>query len=122
MDRSCRELAGIWFDAWKDLDIERLREILAPSFVHVSPLGRLEGRDHYLEVVEPMARASVVELEVHEILAEGEVAAVRFTNETPNGSVESCDWIRARDGRIEEIRSFYDSVLVRETLGDSSEY
>jgi ketosteroid isomerase-like protein len=122
MDRSSTELAGIWFDAWKALDIERLRSVLAPGFVHTSPLGRLEGRDHYLTVVEPMARESVVELAVHEIVAEGDVAAVRFTNTTPRGSVESCDRIRAKDGLIEEIRSFYDSVLVRESLGDSSTY
>lgn len=116
MDPSPAELAQAWFDAWKAMDIERLMQVLAPDFVHTSPLGRLEGRDHYLAVVEPMARESVVELTVHETLVGEGVAAVRFTNETPKGPVESCDWIRVEGGRIKEIRSFYDASRVKETL------
>jgi ketosteroid isomerase-like protein len=30
--------------------------------------------------------------------------------------VDSCDWVRVDEGRIQEIRSFYDSARIREVL------
>ncbi|MGD8277942.1 MAG: nuclear transport factor 2 family protein [Gemmatimonadota bacterium] len=110
------ELAVGWIEAWIRMDIDWLRKTLAPDFVHVSPFGRLEGREPYLETVEPMARKSVLELQVRDVIASGEQAAVRFANRTPNGIVETCDWVRVENDRIIEIRSFYDTALVREVL------
>lgn len=53
------ELAEQWIEAWTRMDMEWLRQRLAPDFVHESPFGRLEGRDSYLATVEPLARKSV---------------------------------------------------------------
>ncbi len=110
------ELAVHWIEAWIKMDIEWLRQRLAPDFVHVSPFGRFEDRESYLAAVEPMARKSVVELTVKDVIASGNQAAVRFENKTPKGVVESCDWIRVENDLIKEIRSFYDSVMIREVL------
>ena len=110
------ELARGWIEAWIRLDMDWLREWLAPDFVHLSPFGRLEGRDSYLETVEPMARKSVMELEVMDVVASGNQAVVWFENRTPNGAIPTCDWVRVENDRIREIRSFYDSVKVREVL------
>lgn len=110
------ELARGWIEAWIRMDIEWLRQTLAPDFAHVSPFGRFEDRESYLAAIEPMARKSVVELEVKDVIASGNQAAVRFENRTPKGVVESCDWVRVENDRIQEIRSFYDSVLIREVL------
>ena len=113
------ELAAGWIEAWNRMDIDWLRERLAPDFVHVSPFGRLEGRDAYLSTVEPLARKSVQKLKVIDVIGSGEQAAVRFENHTPNGVVESCDWLRVENGVINEIRSFYDASRIREVLSDS---
>jgi len=110
------ELAVGWIEAWIRMDMEWLRQRLAPDFVHVSPFGRLEGRDFYLATVEPMARKSVVELEIKDVIASGNQAAVWFENRTPKGAVDSCDWIRVEGDRIQEIQSFYDSAKIREVL------
>jgi ketosteroid isomerase-like protein len=115
-DTQSAELARGWIEAWIRMDIDWLRAHLAEHFVHVSPFGRLEGREHYLATVEPMARKSVVELRILDVIADGERAAVRFENRTPKGVVESVDWVRVEDGRIVEIRSFYDSAKIREVL------
>lgn len=53
------DLAVGWIEAWARMDMVWLRERVAPDFVPVSPFGRLEGRESYLETVEPMARKSV---------------------------------------------------------------
>jgi ketosteroid isomerase-like protein len=119
-DRSA-ELALGWIHAWIRMDMEWLRKHLAPDFVHVSPFGRLEGREPYLAAVEPMARKSVAELVVKDVIASGNQAAIRFDNRTPKGVVESCDWVRVEDSVIKEIRSFYDSATIREVLSPAEQ-
>jgi hypothetical protein len=115
------DLATGWIEAWVHMDMDWLRERLAPDFVHVSPFGRLEGREPYLAAVEPLARKSVVELKIRDVIASRDQAAVRFENRTPNGVVESCDWLRIEGGVIKEIRSFYDSGKIRGVLSDSEQ-
>lgn len=110
------ELARGWIDAWTRNDLEWLRERLAPDFVHTSPFGRLEGRDHYLATVAPMAAKSVQDLRIVDVIAEGDRAAIWFENVTPRGEIPSCDWLRIEGRQIREIRSFYDSGKVREVL------
>lgn len=115
------ELAVLWIEAWINMDMEWLRQRLAPDFVHISPFGRFEDRDSYLAAVEPMARKSVVELTVKDVVSSGNQAVVRFENRTPKGVVESCDWIRVEDDLIKEVRSFYDSVLIRQVLSPAEQ-
>ncbi|MDH3457719.1 MAG: nuclear transport factor 2 family protein [Gemmatimonadota bacterium] len=110
------QLAVGWIEAWIRMDMEWLRQRLAPDFVHISPFGRFDDRESYLAAVEPMARKSVVELVVKDVIATGNQAAVWFENRTSKGVVESCDWVRVENDVIKEIRSFYDSVLIREVL------
>ena len=121
MKERSAELATRWIEAWIKMDMQWLRRRLAPDFVHVSPFGRLEGRDSYLATVEPMARKSVMELKVREVIASGNQAAVWFENRTPEGVVETCDWIRVENDLIQEIRSFYDSAPVREVLSPAEQ-
>jgi ketosteroid isomerase-like protein len=121
MDEPVAELARGWIDAWIRMDLRWLRSRLAPDFVHTSPFGRLEGRDHYLATVEPMARKSVQELVVRGVVASGDQAAVWFENRTAHGVVPSCDWVWTSGGLITEIRSFYDSAAVREALSEEEQ-
>lgn len=114
-------LAVGWIEAWIRMDMEWLRERLAPDFVHVSPFGTFEDRESYLAAVGPLARKSVVELTVKDVIASGNQAAVRFENRTPKGVVESCDWVRVENDVIKEIRSFYDSVMIREVLSPAEQ-
>jgi len=46
------------------MDMEWLRQALAPDFVHVSPFGRFKEREPYLAAGEPMASKSAMELMV----------------------------------------------------------
>ncbi|MGE0353443.1 MAG: nuclear transport factor 2 family protein [Gemmatimonadales bacterium] len=116
MNTTSADLAVGWIEAWTRMDLEWLRRNLAPDFVHTSPFGRLEGRDHYLKTVEPMARKSVQELTIRQVIAGGDQAAIWFENRTPTGVIPSCDWITVEAGRIRAIQSFYDSTHVRDVL------
>ena len=63
-----------------------------------------------------MARKSVQELEVKDVIASGNQAAIWFENRTASGVIPSCDWVRTGNGLIREVQSFYDSAKVREVL------
>ena len=116
MNERSAELAVGWIEAWITMDLDWLRAHLTPDFVHTSPFGRLEGRDHYLEIVAPMARKSVQELSVRDVVASGDRAAIWFENRTPAGVVPTCDWIRTDGDTITAIQSFYDTTPVRAVL------
>lgn len=45
MKERSAELAVGWIEAWIRMDIDRLRQRLAPDFVRVSPFGRFEDRE-----------------------------------------------------------------------------
>jgi len=115
------ELAVGWIEAWIAMDMDWLRERLAPEFVHVSPFGRFEDRESYLAAVEPMARKSVVELVIKDVIASANQAVIRFENRTPKGVVETCDWLRIENDQIKEITSFYDSATIREVLSPAEQ-
>jgi ketosteroid isomerase-like protein len=121
MEERSAELAVLWIEAWIRMDMDWLRRRLAPDFVHVSPFGRFEDRESYLAAVEPLARKSVVELTVKDVISSENQACVRFENRTPKGVVESCDWIRVEDDLIKEVRSFYDSAMIREVLSPAEQ-
>lgn len=110
------ELATGWIEAWQRMDMDWLRRHLAPDFVHVSPFGRFDDRDTYLAAIEPLARKSVSELKILDVIASGDRAVIRFENRTPAGAVDTCDWVRVRGDLIREIRSFYDTARVRAVL------
>jgi ketosteroid isomerase-like protein len=103
---NAKSLARQWIEVWDDGDPTTLP--LADDFVHVSPLGTIEGRARYLEIVRPLAEENVASLHVHDVIAEGDRACVSFTMDTPNGPVECCDWVTVADGRIVSVRSYYD--------------
>ncbi|MEZ5331285.1 MAG: nuclear transport factor 2 family protein [Thermoanaerobaculia bacterium] len=121
MNQSSAELAKGWIEAWRRFDMAWLREHLAEDFVHVSPFGRFDDRETYLAAVEPLARKSVTELVIRDVVAEGDRAVIRFENRTREGAVESCDWVRVENGTIREIRSFYDTARVRRVLSESEQ-
>ncbi len=110
------ELARGWIEAWIRMDLDWLRTNLALDFVHTSPFGRLEGRNEYLDTVSAIARAHEHELVIIDVVADGDRAAVRFENRTPQGTVHTCDWVSVARDRITAVHSYSDSTLLREIL------
>lgn len=110
------ELARGWIEAWIRMDLDWLRTNLALDFTHTSPFGRLEGRDTYLETVVAIARSHEHELVIKNVVADGDHAAVRFENRTPQGTVYTCDWVVVARDRIAAVHTYCDSTLLREIL------
>lgn len=114
-------LARGWIEAWIRFDMDWLREHLSDDFAHTRPFGRLEGREHYLGVVEPMARKSVSELKIRDVVIAEDRAALWFENHTGGAIIDTCDWVFVEDGQIRKIRSFYDPAAVRDALPTSDQ-
>jgi SnoaL-like domain len=114
MSDSPADLARTWLRAWDTGDLSLLR--LAPDFVHTSPFGRIEGREEYLRIVEPMSRKSVVAIRVKDVIEGDGKAAIAYELETSAGTVEACDWIFVENGLIREINAYYDSTTNRKAL------
>ena len=106
-----RALAELWIRCWQEGRPDDIP--LADGFIHVSPFGRLEGRQHYLRTVKPMAAQNVTKLRVLGTLAAPDQAAIFFEMDTPGGTIPVCDWVFSRDGLITEIRSHYDATMLR---------
>ncbi len=100
------ELARAWIDGWNAGKPDEIP--LSSGFTHTSPFGVMKGRDAYLAKVKPMAARNVTSLEVVKTLGGEDDAAIWFKMMTPNGLVQVCDWVEARDGEIVAITSFYD--------------
>ena len=53
------------------------------------------------------------ELRIHRVFGDGDQAAIHFEMDTPNGTVQCCDWVVVEDGEITAIHSFYDATGLR---------
>lgn len=104
-------LARLWIERWNAGDPDSIP--LARGFKHTSPFGCVEGREEYLEWVKPLAARNVAELRIVRTLGGGDEAVIHFEMETPQGPIQVCDWVVARDGEITEIHSFYDATDLR---------
>ena len=82
---------------------------MAESFVHVSPLGRIEGRGNYLETVKQLVDGKYSSINIIKTFAESNQAVVFYNLEMPEGTRQACDWVFTEGGQIIEIRSFYDT-------------
>lgn len=108
---ACR-LARAWIEGWQAGKPDELP--LTDDFVHQSPFGRMEGRDAYLAWVKPLAAKNVATLRIERTIGTDDEAAILFEMDTPNGTVPVCDWVFVRDGRIREVRSFYDATGLKD--------
>lgn len=104
---NAKQLARQWIEIWDKGDPMTLP--LADDFVHMSPFGKLEGREKYLDVIRPMAAQNVVSLHIQDVIGEDDQACVTFTMDTPHGPVPCCDWVTVAGGKILSVNSYYDS-------------
>lgn len=106
-EREVDRLTRQWILVWNDGDPTTLP--LAPDFKHTSPYGHIEGRDRYLEWVLPLAKENVAELTVEDVLVSGNQSAVRYRNHLSSGeTIRACDWLTFSDGKLAQVRAYYE--------------
>lgn len=103
-------LAGVWIDSWSRGDPGPIP--FADDFIHISPFGRIEGREAYLAFMEPMIGTPMALSVVRSLSNESE-AVIHYTMQTPDGDLDACDWVKVEDGRLTEVHAFYDATTLR---------
>lgn len=100
------ELVIRWFDLWTSGDLEKLP--LAESFTHTSPYGVVKGKKAYLDLVRANKDAFTGNtFDIHEALFNADRACIRYTMNSPTGSLQVSEWIYGADGLISKIIAYY---------------
>lgn len=106
-EKKIEQLSRRWILVWNDGDPATLP--LAEDFRHASPYGVLEGREHYLEVVVPMARQNVAKLTIEDVLVSGSQSVVRYLVAKPSGeTMRACDWLEFSGDQLARVWSYYE--------------
>ena len=103
IERMSRE----WLEVWTNGDPRTLP--LSDDFEHVSPYGRVAGREKYLEMTIPMSKQNVMTIEIEDVIASGNQSAIRYTVRKPTGEVmHACDWLRFKGSKLTNVWAYYE--------------
>jgi limonene-1,2-epoxide hydrolase len=104
--------------AWTSRNEAAARELMADNIVFISPMSRYESAE---EFIGPLMRfASMLhEHRVHQLLVEGDRAALYYDCEMPPpiGTLTTASFYRVENGKIREYRSVFDCTNLRKVLG-----
>lgn len=141
MSEELLQMARRQVEAFNEGDWDALRELLVPDAVYDEPATgrRIQGHDAIIEVNQGWKAAFPDAIgTINDIFAAGDKAAVEITwNGTHSGtlalpdgggipptgrpiSVEACQIVTARAGKLAEARHFFDMLGMLEQLGTVS--
>ncbi len=67
-------------EAWPGLNLDLIEEHVAEDYLEHTPFGQVDGRDGYREGIALLTGGfSALQLEVHEVIEQGDHVAARFT-------------------------------------------
>lgn len=100
---SAPDLIREYYRCFKDRDRERLRELLAPDFRHISPFGTFDDRDRMLEEIWPhVGKTWATDIEVY---GEGPEYLVRYRHEGES-QARMAEYVRFDGDKIAEIEVY----------------
>lgn len=103
---SIQELVHQWFALWKTGEFESLP--LTEDFTHTSPYGTVKGKAEYFALADANREAFTGNtFDIHEMLFDKNRACVRYTMNSPTGTLEVGEWIYEKDGLISKIIAYY---------------
>ena len=104
---SVQQLVEQWFEAW---DTGRLEDLpIGENFKHGSPLGTIEGKDAYLELVQKnMSKFLGYKFQIHDAIYDGNRACVRYTaSQGEDFKLDVSEWYYSSNESIDEIVAYY---------------
>jgi predicted ester cyclase len=131
VNNSAQALAAEVFDAMNTGHLERIRDLVTDDFVdHGSPVPLPPGPDGYIGILTFVTTVLKVRYEVHDIVAAGDMVAVRATAHgvnaiSPQGieptgrpmAMKTAHFFRSRDGRLTEHWGIRDELDVLYQVG-----
>lgn len=131
MQNSTQALVAKVFDAMNAGELERIRDLVTDDFIdHGSPVPLPPGPDGYIAILTFVTTVLQVQYEVHDIVAAGDMVAIRATAHgvnavSPSGievtgspfAMKTAHFFRSRDGRLSEHWGIRDELDVLYQVG-----
>jgi predicted ester cyclase len=128
---SAEALVADIFDAMNSRQLEKIRDVVTDDFVdHGSPVSLPPGPDGYIAILTFVTTVLKVRYEVHDIVASGDMVAIRATAHgvnavSPRGieptgrpmAMKTAHFFRSRDGRLCEHWGIRDELGVLYEVG-----
>jgi len=94
--------------AWTGGNVEAVRAMIHDDVVFDGPLGHTEGADEYMEGLRGIARI-VKGADPHKVIVDGDDVCIVYDLLTDVADpIPTAGWYRVRDGRLAELRVFFD--------------
>ena len=131
MHTSTQALVAAVLDAMNAGQLERIRDLVTDDFVdHGSPVPLPPGTDGYIAILTFVTTVLRVRYEVHDIVAAGDMVAVRATAHGVNAvsppgievtdepfAMKTAHFFKSRDGRLSEHWGIRDELDVLYQVG-----
>jgi predicted ester cyclase len=131
VNNSTQALAAEVFDAMNTGQLEKIRDLVTDDFVdHGSPVPLQPGPEGYIAILTFVTTVLQVRYEVHDIVAAGDMVAIRATAHgvnavSPQGvettgkpfAMKTAHFFRSRDGRLCEHWGVRDELDVLYQVG-----
>jgi ketosteroid isomerase-like protein len=110
------EIAEAFLTAWTGGDMPAARALCHENLHFKGPIEEWHRADDHLHALARVAQI-VKRVDLHRTLVSGNDVVIVYdlVTETPVGSARIAEWKTIRDGRIAEIRAFFDSHPWRTT-------
>jgi ketosteroid isomerase-like protein len=101
-------IAGIYIEAWRAADVDRLRSILADDVSFRGPLAEIDGADAYAASISGLFQATR-EIVVHHVWADGDDVLTWFDlHLTGAPATPVAQWCHVEKGRVRRVRVAFD--------------
>ena len=107
---SAADVVGRYHEAFGKGDVQGARSLLADDLHFTGPIDEFHNADDYLASLGKLAQI-VVGTDVKKVLSGDEdvVTIYDLHTNTPAGTSAVAEWARVRDGKIVEIRVYFDA-------------
>jgi ketosteroid isomerase-like protein len=105
-----KQLAESFLRAWTSGDMSAARGLCTDNMHFKGPIEEWHNPDDHLAALAPVADI-VTRVDLHKVMAEGEdvVLVYDLVTDSPLGSARIAEWKTLRDGKIADIRAYFDS-------------
>jgi ketosteroid isomerase-like protein len=94
--------------ALAERDFAAARELLADDLRFEGPIDRFESADDYIKAISALY-GMVKGVEHQATVAQGDDVAVFYVLNTPVANAPVAEWYTVRDGRVVQLRAYFDA-------------
>ena len=111
MADNARSVGEGYFDAWTSKDFETARSLVHDDLAFRGPFESFERADDFFGSLRQVGGGLLKRADKKKVFVDGDDVCViyDFVTDTPAGTSPTAEWYRVRDGKIAEIRVFFDT-------------